>query len=155
MISNWIKPNSNIKFTLLYQISKDGDNISTFYNKVNNKFPTLILIKSKLGFIFGGYTNNTWEETKIYKKDFSAFLFSLNKKKKYYIKNNHIQNGNYGDKFYFAFGSGHDICIFDKCTSNKNNYCNSRSYNTTEKYELNGGQQYFYVDELEVYNVEY
>ena len=155
MISNWIKPNSKIKFTLLYQISRDGDNIITFYNKVKNKFPTLILIKSKSGFIFGGYTNNTWEETKIYKKDLSAFLFSLNKKKKYYIKNNHIQNGNYGDNFYFAFGSGHDICIFDKCTSNKNNYCNPRSYNTTEKYELNGGKQNFYVDELEVYNVEY
>ena len=44
MISNWIKPNSKIKFTLLYQISRDGDNISTFYNKVKNKSPTLIII---------------------------------------------------------------------------------------------------------------
>ena len=39
MISNWTKPNSKIKFNLLYQISRDGDNISTFYNKVNNKVP--------------------------------------------------------------------------------------------------------------------
>ena len=39
MISNWINPNSKIKFNLLYQISRDGDNISTFYNKVNNKVP--------------------------------------------------------------------------------------------------------------------
>ena len=42
MISNWIKPNSILKYNLLYQISRDGDNISTFYNKVINKFPTLI-----------------------------------------------------------------------------------------------------------------
>ena len=34
MISNWINPNSKIKFNLLYQISRDGDRISTFYNKV-------------------------------------------------------------------------------------------------------------------------
>ena len=61
MISNWIKPNSNIKFTLLYQISKDGDNITTFYNKVQNIFPTLIIIKTKLGFKFEGYTTKTWE----------------------------------------------------------------------------------------------
>ncbi len=155
MILNWIKPNLNVvKINLLYQISRDGDNINTFYNKVKNEFPTLIIIQSKTGFKFGGYTTNTWEQRKIYKKDLSSFLFSLNKKKKYNIKGNHFQNGIYGCDSYFAFGSGHDICIYDKCTSNKNNYCNSRSYNTTEKYELND-QHFFYVEELEVYNVEY
>ena len=86
MISNWIKPNSILKFNLLYQISRDGDNISTFYNKVKNKYPTLILIKSKLGFIFGGYTTNTWEPTSDYKRDEYSFLFSLSNKKKYSIK---------------------------------------------------------------------
>ena len=83
MISNWIKPNSKIKFNLLYQISRDGDNISTFYNKVNNKSPTLIIVKSKSGYKFGGYTTNTWESNSGYKKDELAFLFSLNKKLKY------------------------------------------------------------------------
>jgi len=48
MISNWIKLNSKIEFNLLYQISRDGDRISTFYNQVKNKCPTLILVKSKL-----------------------------------------------------------------------------------------------------------
>ena len=81
MISNWIKPNSKIKFNLLYQISRDGDRISTFYNKVKNKYPTLILIKSKSGYKFGGYTTNTWESNSGYKKDELAFLFSLNKQK--------------------------------------------------------------------------
>ena len=56
----------------------------------------------------------------------------------------------------FAFGSGHDLMIYDKCTSNNKSYCYSNySYNTTEQYELNGGQKNFYVDELEVYNVEF
>ena len=86
MISNWIKPNSKIKVNLLYQISRDGDNISTFYNKVKNKYPTLILIKSKSGYKFGGYTTQTWEITNIYKKDELSFPFSLNKQKKYNIK---------------------------------------------------------------------
>ena len=156
MISNWIKPNSKIKFTLLYQISRDGDNISTFYNKVNNKFPTLIIVKSKSGYKFGGYTTNTWESNNNYKKDELAFLFSLNKTKKYNIKNDHIQNAIYGSSSYFAFGSGHTLKIYDKCTSNNKSYCNSNcSYNTTEEYELNGGQNHFYVDELEVYNGEF
>ena len=154
MISNWIKPNSKIKFNLLYQISRDGDNISTFYNKVKDKCPTLIIIKSKSGYKFGGYTTNTWEPNN-YKKDELAFLFSLNKKKKYNIKNDHIQYAIYGCSDYFAFGGGHDLRINDKCTSNNYNSCNSSSYNTIEQYELNGGQEYFLVDELEVYNVEF
>ncbi len=155
MISNWIKPNSKIKFNLLYQISRDGDNISTFYNKVKNKCPTLIIVKSKSGYKFGGYTTNTWEPNGNYKKDELAFLFSLNKKKKYNIKNDQIQNAIYGHSSFFAFGGGHDLMISDKCTSNNKNYCYSYSYNTTEQYELNGGQYQFYVDELEVYNVEF
>ena len=158
MISNWILPNSNIKFTLLYQISRDGDNISTFYNKVNNKVPTLIIVKSKSGYKFGGYTTNTWEANNSgYKKDELAFLFSLNKTKKYNIKNDKIQYAIYGSSDRFAFGGGHDLCISDKCTSNNQSYCyySNYSYNTTEQYELNGGQMHFYVDELEVYNVEF
>ena len=155
MISNWIKPNSKIKYNLLYQISRDGDNISTFYNKVKNKYPTLILIKSKSGYKFGGYTTQTWEITDIYKKDELSFLFSLNKQKKYNIKNDNIQYAIHGYYNYFSFGYGYDIYICDQCTSNNNNYCYSFSYNTTEKFELNGGEEYFYVDELEVYNIEF
>ena len=101
MISNWINPNSKIKFNLLYQISRDGDKISTFYNKVKNKYPTLILIKSKSGYKFGGYTNQTWEQSNDYKKDELAFLFSLNKQKKYNIKNDQIQYTIYGCSYFF------------------------------------------------------
>ena len=159
MISNWIKPNSKIKFNLLYQISRDGDNISTFYNKVKDKCPTLIIVKSKSGYKFGGYTTNTWEQNNSYKRDELAFLFSLNKKKKYNIKNDHIQYAIYGYSNYFAFDASSfflcDLWIYDKCTSRSDNGCYSYSYNTTEQYELNGGQRNFYVDELEVYNVEF
>ena len=124
--------------------------------KVKNKYPTLILIKSKSGYKFGGYTTKTWESNSDdYKKDKSAFLFSLNKKKKYNIKNDCVDLAIYGCNEYFAFGGGHDLKIYDQCTSNNNNYCYSFSYNTTEKFELNGGEEYFYVDELEVYNVEF
>ena len=89
------------------------------------------------------------------KIDELAFLFSLNKQKKYNIKNEQIKYAISGCSDYFAFGGGHDLKIYDQCTSKNNNYCNSHSYNTTEQYELNGGEQYFSVDELEVYNVEF
>ena len=78
---DWIKPNTEIKFNLLYQISRDGDRITNFFSKVSNKNPTLVLVKSAIGNKFGGFTNEKWENNSTYKKDENAFLFSINKKK--------------------------------------------------------------------------
>ena len=81
LLENWIKPNSKIKTTLLYQVSRDGDRTSTFTSKVSNKAATIIIVKTTAGYRFGGYTANTWEITGDYKKDELAFVFSIDKKK--------------------------------------------------------------------------
>ena len=86
-------------------------------------------------------------------KDINNFIFSLDKKKKYKIKNpdNAIQT--YSS--YFAFGNGSDFCVYDKCTSYTNNYNNNDgTYETTETYELNG-EKNFTVSSYEVYQIEY
>jgi hypothetical protein len=77
MISNWINPNANLKFKLLYKVSRDGDRISTFTEKVKGKYPTLIIIQSKSGFKFGGYTSVQWDMTGsyTYKKDKLCIYF--------------------------------------------------------------------------------
>ena len=53
------------------------------------------------------------------------------------------------------FGRGHDLRIYDKCTSNNISYYYSCCYNTTEQYDINSGQNNFYVDDLEVYSVKF
>ena len=83
VILNWIKPKTKIKLTLLYQVSKDGDRTSTFYSKVSNKCPNVVLLKTNSGYECGGYTSVSWGNTNNYKRDELAFLFSLDKKKKY------------------------------------------------------------------------
>ena len=60
MVSNWIKPNAKIRFNLLYQVSRDGDRTSTFFEKVKYKAPTLCFVKTKAGFKCGGYTTSFW-----------------------------------------------------------------------------------------------
>ena len=82
MVCNWIRQNSKFKFNLLYKVSRDGDRISTFAEKVKGKAPTLILIKSKAGYKFGGYTSVEWDMTGNYtwKEDKFAFIFSINNK---------------------------------------------------------------------------
>jgi len=158
LILNWIKPNTKMKFNLLYKVSRDGDRISTFTEKVSNKYPTLILIKTNDNYKFGGYTSQQWNMTGryTYVKDELAFIFSLNKKKKYSIKNNNVSYAICGDPNHFAFGGGHDFCIWDQCTKNNNSQSyngNSHTYNTTEYYELTEGKNNFYVYECEVYHV--
>ena len=90
MVCNWIKQNTKFKFNLLYKASRDGDRISTFTEKVKNKSPTLILIKSKAGYKFGGYTTMEWNMTGsyTYKEDKFAFIFSINNKQQFNLKKN-------------------------------------------------------------------
>ena len=154
MILNWINPNKNLSFKLLYQVSRDGDKISTFAEKVSGKYPTLVLVQTKSGFKFGGYTSVEWNMTGNYnyKKDESAFIFSIDKKKKYKLKDS--SSAICGDPKHFAFGGGHDISIYDKCTTIKSkDYSSNHSYEMKEKYELTGGESSYYVQDLEVYQI--
>ena len=90
-----------------------------------------------------------------YKEDKFAFIFSINIKQKFNLKENQSNNVICGDTNHFAFGGGHDLTIWDKCTSNDNSkdYRYGYSYNTTANYELTGGSKTFYVEECEVYQV--
>ena len=157
MISNWIKPDSKLKYNLLYKVSRDGDRISTFTEKVKGKSPTLILIQSKSGYKFGGYTTVEWDMTGsfTYKEDKCAFIFSITNKKKFGLKEKKEKGAICGDPYHFAFGGGHDLTIWDNCTStdNSKNYGSNHTYNTTGAYELTGGSNKFFVEELEVYQV--
>ena len=154
-IYNWFdKKPKNIK--LLLDSKKDGDRTSTFYEKCGGKSPTLILVKTKDGNKFGGYTSIPWKNNGgDIITDKQSFIFSLNKMKKYEVIK--PENAIETSIDYFAFGGGtSDFYIEDKCHSHTENYCNSslKTYNTSEPHELNGGEYYFTVSSYEVYYIE-
>lgn len=156
LVLNWIKPNSKIKLTLLYQASRDGDRISTFYTKVSNKSPTIFIIKANSGFKFGGYTTNIWTNPNgNYRKDELAFLFSIDKKKKYQINKDKVGNAICAGSNYIAFGGGYDFCINDQCKTNFQYSNFPITYSNEEKSELTGGQYNFLISDYEVYHVEF
>ena len=138
----------------MFRVSRDGDKISNFIEKVSGKFPTLINIKTKEGFKFGGYTSVEWNMTGYYsyKKDKFAFLFSLDKRKKYNQKED-MNTSICGDPDHFAFGGGHDLSIQNNCQTKINKVGLRHTYVAQEKYELNGGEKDFFVRELEVFEV--
>ena len=153
LFMNWFDKKPT-KIKLLLDSKIDGDSTQTFYNKCSNKFPTVVFVKTTKGRRFGGYCSIGWENTNgSFKKDINNFIFSLDKKKKYKIKI--PEYGIQTSSIYFAFGGGSDFYIYNNCTSNNSSYnCNGGTYETTEKYELNG-EYNFTVSSYEVYQIEY
>ena len=74
---NWINSKNQIKAKLLYRKSRDGDTFNSFHQLCDNKGPTITLIRSSEGFIFGGYTPLSWDNHSDWKYDAQSFLFSL------------------------------------------------------------------------------
>ena len=140
------------KFNLLLDSKIDGDLNWTFYEKCKNKYPTMVFVKTTENLRFGGFTNVSWPEFS-YKWDDNSFLFSLDKRKKYNIKekNKAIY---YSNNTCFCFGSGCDLYISNQCTSNTNSVGNG-SYDIPFEYELNNGKKSFFVSNYEVYHIEY
>jgi len=69
---------------IIIQSQSDGFSAASFHLKCDNKPNTLVIIKSQMGFIFGGYTEQSWQvleptetEDFKFKSDNKAFIFSL------------------------------------------------------------------------------
>ena len=103
MIKNWVSPNKNISFKLLYRATMDGDSHDNFYSKCNEA-PNIAFIKINDGRIIGGYTTVPWKsENNSFISDKETFIFSINSKEKYNLKPN--LNGNnaiYHNSIYYC-----------------------------------------------------
>ena len=150
IIKDWIEPNKNIKFSLLFRKRRDGSNCSDFHRNCDNKGATLTLIETDKGYKFGGYTPLDWEShSGENKTDELTFLFSLNQMKKFtkITKDQSIYVGiNYGP----IFGGGNDLYF------NKDMNIGSTHPSTFfQNRELIKGESNFNVKELEVFKVEF
>ncbi len=104
MISDWIMPYTKIIYNQIYKATRDGGTGQTFHAHCDNKGPTLTLIESKNNYIFGGYITISWESTSDWIKgnDDNAFMFSINNKLKYPIKDKYcaiFNHKDYGPEF--------------------------------------------------------
>ncbi len=89
MLKNWINPNNDINFELLYKATRDGDSINDFHLKCGNNSPTICIIIRDSGEMIGGYTTIPWiNEDKAFISDENAFFFSVDSKEKYNLKKN-------------------------------------------------------------------
>ena len=147
------KNNIKIILNLLYKATIDSDKAEIFHKKCDFAKNTLVLVKSKNGKRFGGYTTQDWNGNSVEKKDDNAFVFSLDKMAIYDIIPGEDAIGcypNYGPVFL-----GCQIRIYDEFfTKGGTTYEKGLNYNTQEDFELTGGLKKFEVKEIEVYSVD-
>jgi hypothetical protein len=67
----------NFKVENIYNGSRDGWHKEVFIEKVFNKGPTLIILKTSEGAICGGYTSKNWDGIGKYTDDIDAFVFNM------------------------------------------------------------------------------
>ena len=151
LLLKWL-PSIPKKTRILINSKKDGDSTKMVTDKIEGKNPTLVIIKTKDGYKFGGYAAKKWvKETMI--NDNNAFVFSLDKKKKYNIVK---PENSYYLTTWWGFGANDNaIILTENCTSRNGNFVNNKTYDIKEKYELNGGKEYFTVESFEVFLIEY
>eukprot|EP00026_Physarum_polycephalum_P005965 Phypoly_transcript_06004.p1 GENE.Phypoly_transcript_06004~~Phypoly_transcript_06004.p1 ORF type:complete len:499 (+),score=82.48 Phypoly_transcript_06004:119-1615(+) len=67
------------QFNLLYQATRDGFEEDQFHLLCDNQGPSLSIVQSPDGFLFGGYNPENWEspDKPLYKTNPSTFIFTL------------------------------------------------------------------------------
>ena len=118
-IMTWLEEvNRRSKPKLLYRASRDGWKGQSFHFRSDDYDHTLVVVKTREGYIFGGYSDQSWGGMlPEYKSSSSCFLFSLKcyadlLPTKMKVKSGKEENAIYA---YYChgpiFGSGYDICI--------------------------------------------
>lgn len=136
---------------LLFQASKDGDAVSTFHSHCDNRGPSVIIVETISGYLFGGYTYANWSSNAGYSASTGAFLFGLRPFKKRYDQRKSSKayaihcDTNHGP----VFGNGHTLFI-NNCMESATCYVKNTGYNVPSNYELNGGEQYFRIKDYAV-----
>jgi len=133
----------------IYRATEDGDKADDFHRLCDGNTNIIVLIKTKDGKKFGGYTSigfNNYNQSYL---DDTAFIFSIDKREIYpNIK------GKNAIESYYNLGptfSGDSIKIYDNFL--KKGGITSKigtNYQTNEDFQINDGKKIFAVDEIEV-----
>jgi len=151
----------NKRFALLYKASRDGFDATDFHHKCDNKGPTLTLIQvKKEGYLFGGFTSQSWDSTNSAKSDPNAFLFTLTNPHsipptKYPIQSSMASQAISCSALYCAT-FGNDVRVYSASHQNNHSVFGFPSAyvdHTGKGKETFTGGDYFSTSEMEVYAV--
>jgi len=155
-LNSLLKPLSKkISLTPLYIASRDGDAASDFHSACDKKGPTVVIVESTSGPVFGLYSDVSWDSDGSWLKSSTSFLFRLRPSLKQYVTRNQPQeyailnHGSYGP----TAGNGHDLYISDNAMNNNASQTNgglAYAVPTDARHELNDGEPNFQVKDYVV-----
>jgi len=147
----------------LFIASQDGKTGENFHSKCDGKGPTLTVIQTKDGHVFGGFTSRSWngnQKWACYAAD-SAWLFKLrsdreNVHKRIDIKPDQrryaVYDGNFkGRKSGPIFGEGYDIYV--PPNSDVRAYCCGPDSYTSAILPNNNERVFFKIQEMEIFQI--
>ncbi|CAF1451559.1 unnamed protein product [Adineta ricciae] len=145
---------------LIYKATRDGFEGAKFHSLCDNQGPTMTIIQSTNGHLFGGYASQSWISNSAYSNAVNSFLFVLknanNSPPTKFIYNNN-GNGCYNNPGYGpTFGGGHDLHIATLSNTNTNSYSNlGSSYPNSLGLGPNTftGSRNFTVTDIEVFKL--
>ena len=149
--------NKNIEWKLIYKASRDGESVSDCHSKCNKISDTVSIIFSSNGRIFGVYRNIAINGSGPWSVDDNAFIFSVDNNKIYRVK-----KGNkviaFDDDCFIQYMN--TLVLTGNILTNQYNDKNTNTMNNyfegfTRNFELNGGNQYYYVEEFLVYSLNF
>lgn len=157
------------KSELLYRASRDGFTSNAFHTKCDGKAKTLTIVKSSQNdSVFGGYTTCAWDISEKFKSGYNDFLFSF--------KNTHNKPIRLDKKLnvcssiycsrscgpIFGDAKGLDLKIGDSSNTSLTSFSNlGVSFphpkfvrESDEAMSFLAGSTYFYVADIEVFQIE-
>ena len=145
---------------LIYLASRDGFEAVTFHRLCDNRGPTLVIVRSTGGHLFGGYAAQSWRPENSYIAAPNSFLFVLTNAsgsqptKLDCVRNEQALHG--GLQHGPVFGNGNDLYISDKSNMNTGSLCritNTSSYANVLGLNQNTftGATTFQTSEIEVF----
>ena len=163
-LHEWLpKKSVRCQLNLIYKGSRDGYKAKNFHEKCDNRQPTISVIKSNFGLVFGGYIETTWNCINSGKEDNGAFIFSLTYKEKFPCIKAHQKNaiGSYINSL-VNFGN-YDIKILENCDVLSNSSCSFPTRYSSSKFTVRNDESmkylaggfYFMVSEIEVFEVNW
>ena len=134
----------------------NGFDRNEFFDKCSGKNNLLFLVKDINGNEFGGYMSSTfkkYENKELIIKDKNAFIFNIQKKKKFHvIKPDKAINLRYNYLICFGgssnFGDGNDLYIYHQIGG-----MNTTDYYGDRNYETSNGRTKFEMSEFRVYHI--
>lgn len=149
------KQKKNIKgYKLLFKASINGYRVKDFHSICDGKSYTVTLVRTNIGRRFGGFTDQSWDQSNSYKTGSNGFIFSLDFKEIYYNKNSSYNI--YGHSSYGPYFGNSDFYIGDNCNNGYNSYDGSNSsYNTNNKTYAMAGSNNFIVEDYEIYQLTF